>query len=59
MLLHELIVAGVLRKATVALGHHLGLQLHLKLFAALPKALVSVLETSRALCVPVYMSVLS
>jgi hypothetical protein len=43
----------------MALGHHLGLQLHLKLFAALPKAFGIVLETSRALCIPVYMSALS
>lgn len=41
----------------MALGHHLGLQLHLKLFTALPEALDGVLEACRALGIPVCMLV--
>jgi len=54
----RLVIVDSLRETTVALSHHLRLQLHLELFAALPKAFNCVSETSRALCIPVHMSVL-
>jgi hypothetical protein len=38
-------VVAVLSKPTVALCHHLGLQLHLELFTALPEAFDGVLKT--------------
>ena len=54
-----LIIIVILCETTVALSHQLGLQLHLELLAALPKALDRVFEAGRGLCVPVYTLVVS